>query len=59
MSTELDLATLYRFRGYLTLLMEDVLSRVQDPTVTPYSKGYIDALVFVLEWVDEKIEELE
>jgi hypothetical protein len=58
MSVELDLATLYRFRGFLTLLMEDVLSRVQDP-VTPYSKGYIDALTFVLEWVDEKIEELE
>ena len=40
------------FRKELAALLKDVRQGASDPT-HPYTKGYLDALRYVLEWIDE------
>lgn len=40
------------FRKELAALLKDVRRDATDPS-HPYTKGYLDALRYVLEWIDE------
>ena len=36
-------------------LIRDVKERTEEPR-TPYTKGYLDALVYIVEWMEEDDE---
>lgn len=43
---------LSRFRRELVRLTNKVREEATDPR-NPYTKGYLDALIYVIEWIDE------